>query len=258
MSAAAALPSVNGVPLAAADEALGADELRQRAHLELLRQAAQAAGLLAAGDPAPRQGALSQAASDAIEALLERELARPDPDEAACRRYHAAHEARYAVGERVQLRHVLFAVTPGVDVAALRQRAEACLIDLRARAPGEADRFGAVAAELSNCPSGAQGGMLDWLTAADCANEFAREVFGHAEIGVLPRLVHSRFGLHVVEVRARQAGSVPPFEAVRPAVRQTLQQQAFATALRHYLGQLAAGAQLEGVDLAAAATPLLQ
>ena len=58
---------------------------------------------------------------------------------------------RYAVGERVQLRHVLFAVTPGVDIDALRKRAEACLIDLRARTHGEVDRFaqgGSAAVEL--------------------------------------------------------------------------------------------------------------
>ncbi len=174
--------------------------------------------------------------------------------------------ARYAVGERALVRHVLFAVTPGVDVNALRQRAEACLIDLRAspsregdaRSGDGADRFAAVAAATSNCPSGAQGGELGWLTAADCAPEFARELFGHAEVGVLPRLVHSRFGLHVVEVLAREAGVQPAFEAVRAAVAQSLRQQSFATALRQYLQLLAGQARVQGVDLDAAATPLVQ
>jgi peptidyl-prolyl cis-trans isomerase C len=251
-------PSVNGVPIADVDEAPGADELRQRAHQELLRQAAIAAGLLEAGDPPPLRGAISERAGAAIEALIDRVVTPPQPDEAACRRYHAAHAARYAVGERAQVRHILFAVTPGVDVVALRQRAEACLIDLRARSRGEADRFAQAAAELSNCPSGRQGGELGWLEAADCASEFAREVFGHSEVGVLPRLVHSRFGLHVVEVLARESGAAPAYEAVRAAVRRTLEQQGFATALRHYLQQLAAQAHLQGVPLDSAATPLVQ
>jgi peptidyl-prolyl cis-trans isomerase C len=252
---------INDVPLAQPDEVLGADELRQRACTELLRQAAMAAGLLDAGDPAPVQGAISAAAGSAIEALLERELHTPEPSEEACRRHHAAHAARYAVGERALVRHVLFAVTPGVDVNALRQRAEACLIDLRAsptRGGAEADRFAAVAASTSNCPSGAQGGELGWLTSADCAPEFARELFGHAEVGVLPRLVHSRFGLHVVEVLAREAGVQPAFETVHAAVAQSLRQQSFATALRQYLQLLAGQARVEGVDLDAAATPLVQ
>jgi peptidyl-prolyl cis-trans isomerase C len=251
-----ALPSVNGVPLAQPDETLAADELRQRACTELLRQEAMAAGLLDAADPAPVQGAISEAAGSAIEALLERELPTPEPSEEACRRHHAANLARYAVGERALVRHVLFAVTPGVDVNALRQRAEACLIDLRSSSGN--DRFAAVAASTSNCPSGAQGGELGWLTAADCAPEFARELLGHTEIGVLPRLVHSRFGLHVVEVLARESGLQPSFESVHAAVAQSLRQQSFATALRQYLQLLAGQARVQGVELDAAATPLVQ
>lgn len=251
------LPYVNGVALALEDEPLSADELRQRACTELLRQAAISAGLLAADDPAPVAGASSEAASTAIEALLDAELQLPAPTDEACRRHHAANTARYSIGEKVLARHVLFAVTPGIDVNALRQRAEGCLLDLRCAEPGS-NRFAEVAASTSNCPSGAHGGDLGWLTQDDCAPEFARELFAHTEIGVLPRLVHSRFGLHVVEVQGREAGQVPSFEAVRSAVAQSLRQQGFATALRQYLQLLAGQAQLQGVDLDAADSPLVQ
>ena len=250
------LARINGVALVDADEHPDATSLRQRACTELLRQAAIDAGLLAADDPAPARGAISEAATDAIEALLDRELQLPEPSDEACRRHHAAHAARYAVGERVRLRHVLFAVTPGLDVNALRQRAEACLLDLRC--DGGTVRFAEVAATTSNCPSGAQGGELGWLDAGDCAPEFAYEVFGRAEVGVLPRLVATRFGWHVVEVLAREPGMQPPFESVRAAVAQSLRQQAFATALRQVLQRLAGAADLRGVDLEAAATPLAQ
>ena len=258
MSTFKTLPHINGVTLAAADEALGIEDLRQRACSELLRQAAIDAGLLAADDPVPRGGAMSEAASAAIEALLERELRQPEPSDDACRRHHAAQASRYAVGERVLARHVLFAVTPGVDVNALRQRAEGCLLDVRCAAPGGEDRFALAAAATSNCPSGAEGGALGWLTSDDCAPEFARELFGKPEVGVLPRLVHSRFGLHVVEVLAREPGQVPAFEAVKSAVAQALRQQTFTTALRQYLQLLAGQAQVQGVDLDASATPLVQ
>ncbi|GMV46941.1 MAG: hypothetical protein AMXMBFR66_23390 [Pseudomonadota bacterium] len=246
--------SVGGVALHAPGEAPDEATLRQRACTELLRQAAQRAGLLDASDRAADDGIASEAASAAIEALLERELVLPEPDEAACRRHHAAHAARYVRGERVQARHLLFAVTPGVDVAALRRRAEACLLDLRCRP----EAFAEVAREWSNCPSGQAGGALGWLEAQDCAPEFARELFGRAEVGVLPRLVSTRFGWHVVEVLARAPGEALPFEAVRSAVAQALRQQAWATALHQYLQLLASGATIRGVTLDAAATPLVQ
>lgn len=252
----AVVARVNGVPVALAGEDLGAEELRQRACTELLRQEAMRAGLLDPADPPPVAGATSEAASAAIEALLEQALDLPEPGEEACRRHHAANASRYAAGERAQVRHILFAVTPGVDVNALRKRAEACLIDVRADGSGQ--RFAAAAAQLSNCPTGAQGGELGWLLPSDCAPEFAREVFGHAEVGVLARLVATRFGLHVVEVLAREPGVVPGFESVRDAVAQGLRQQLFATALRQYLQVLAGQAQVQGVDLEAATSPLVQ
>ncbi len=103
-----------------------------------------------------------------------------------------------------------------------------------------------------------QGGELGWLLAADCAPEFARELFGRAEVGVLPRLVHSRFGLHVVEVLEREPGVQQPFEAVKSAVRMALRQQAYVTALRQCLKVLAGNAAVQGVDLDAAESPLVQ
>ena len=160
-------------------------------------------------------------------------------------------------GDRVLLRHILFAVTPGVDVRRLRDRAEQALLELRC-ADAQDDLFARRAAELSNCPSAEQGGSLGWVTAQDVAPELARELFGGQEVGVLPRLVHSRFGLHVVEVLRREIGTVAPFESVQAAVRLSLQQQAWATALRHYLQRLAGQAALVGVDLDGAESPLLQ
>lgn len=255
--AVAGVACVNGVALHRAGETLPAEELRQRACTELLRQAAQRAGLLDAADAACADGVPSAAAARAIEALVDRALAVPEPGDDDCRRHHAANPARWGAGERLHARHVLFAVTPGVDVVLLRQRAESVLLELRCADP-TGDAFAEAARTLSNCPSGAAGGDLGWIGADDCAPEFARELFGRAEVGVLPRLVHSRFGLHVVEVLARQPGDVPPYEAVRDAVARALHRQASLTALRQWLRVLAGQARLEGVDLDGVDSPLVQ
>lgn len=263
---ASALPGVariNGVALNSASETLDAEALRQRACTELLRQAAQRDGLLDAADAPSDDGVVSEAASQAIDAWLERALQLPEPSEEACQRHHAAHAARYRTGEQVRVRHILFAVTPGTDVVKLRNRAEACLLDVRCHdgsvgAGGTEVGFGKAARELSNCPSGELGGDLGWLATEDCAPEFARELFGHVEVGVLPRLVHSRFGLHVVEVLEREPGTAHPYTAVQGAVRLALRQQAWVTALRQCLQVLAGEAEVEGVVLDATDSPLVQ
>jgi peptidyl-prolyl cis-trans isomerase C len=83
-------------------------------------------------------------------------------------------------------------------------------------------------------------------------------VFAHQGLGVLPRLLQSRHGFHVVEILERQAGTIPEFEAVRGAVETTLQRQGFATALRQYLHVLAGQADIEGVDVEGSESPLVQ
>jgi len=249
---------INGIALHEADALLAPEDLRQRACTELLRQAAQRAGLLRSDDVPPTDGVISEAAAHAIEALLDRELRVPEPSEEACSRHFAAHEATYQTGERVRLRHILFAVTPGVDVVALRNRAETTLLDVRCHDGKSGERFADAARASSNCPSGADGGELGTLSAADCAPEFAREIFGRADVGVLPRLVHSRFGLHVVEVLSREPGIAQSFADVHGAVANSLRQQAYVTALRQYLSLLAGEARVEGIDLDASDTPLVQ
>jgi peptidyl-prolyl cis-trans isomerase C len=253
------IASINGIALHSMDDTLSPDELRQRACSELLRQAAVAQSLLGIDDLPSLDGVLSEAASSAIEALLDNNLRIPEPSLEACQRHYSAHQASYATGERVNVRHILFAVTHGVDVALLRQRCETCLLQVRCHdGQNSTERFAAEARKLSNCPSGAEGGLLGWLLASDCAPEFAQELFGSQEVGVLPRLVHSRFGLHVVEVLAREPGKVLPFESVHGAVTMALKQKTYVTALRQYMTLLAGNAVVQGIDLDAADSPLLQ
>ena len=253
------IASVNGIALHLPTDALSPDELRQRACSELLRQAAVAHSLLSVEDLPSADGILSEAASSAIEVLLGQNLLIPEPSEEACQRHYTGHQASYAIGERINVRHILFAVTEGVDLNLLRNRAESTLLNVRCH-DGKSldDLFAKDAKALSNCPSGAEGGQLGWLTSVDCAPEFAKELFGNKEVGVLPRLVHSRFGLHVVEVLAREAGKELSFESVRSAVAMALRQKTYVTALRQYLGLLAGQAVITCVDVDAFDSQLVQ
>jgi peptidyl-prolyl cis-trans isomerase C len=219
---------------------------RAAAVRELLRQRAVAAGLLA-------DDAGEDFVNEAIEALLEREVRTPEPEEDECRRWYDAHPEAFRSGDLVFVRHILFAVTPGVPVEPLRRKAEETLHALRK----DPERFAELAAELSNCPSGQQGGALGQLSRGESVPEFEREVFAGGE-GLLPRLVNTRYGFHLVAVDGRVEGRLLPFESVREAIALRLAGTVAERALQQYVQVLAAGAELEGVDLAAAASPLLQ
>ena len=56
--------------------------------------------------------------------MLEREVLLPEPSEEACQRHYAANKPQHVIDQAVHLRHILFAVTPGVDVQKLAQRAD--------------------------------------------------------------------------------------------------------------------------------------
>jgi peptidyl-prolyl cis-trans isomerase C len=259
-TAPAAIASINGIQLHEAGEALDEQTLRERACTELLRQQAVSAGLLPrfTGLSAPEPDAQTRAA---IEALLEAEVHSPEPGPEECRRHYEAHKPRFVVGQALHVRHILFAVTPGVPVNALAQRAEAALLEL-ARQGVAIDRFAQLAAELSNCPSSAQGGDLGWITPQDCAPELAKALFLQNDaiqaLGLHPRLVHSRFGLHIVEVLEREPGRLPEFAELQAQIGARLALQSQATALRQYMQLLVGQANVEGVELEGADTPLVQ
>jgi peptidyl-prolyl cis-trans isomerase C len=164
---------------------------------------------------------LDEAERHVIEAMTTTRSARRRRPGTECLRYYDANKAHFIVGQALHVRHILFAVTPGVNVHALSQRAETALLELIRKdvPPG---RFEQLAAELSNCPSSKEGGDLGWVTPEDCAPELANELFFQTDsrwgMGVHPRLVHTRFGLHIIEVLGRRKGKLPAFEEVQERI----------------------------------------
>lgn len=222
---------------------------------ELLLQRAGELGLLDGGAAREAVTFASREAEDAVIAqVLDADVATPLPSADECRRHYDAHRERFTSGDLVEASHILFAVTPGTPVGALRARAEQALAELREH-PG---RFAERARALSNCPSGAQGGSLGQFGRGQMVPEFEQAVFAAQAPGVLPELVASRYGFHVVRVDHRVAGCVLPFDAVAEAIAATLRAGVVERALRQYVQVLAGRADIEGVDLAGAATPLVQ
>lgn len=258
----AALPmaAVNGIELHPPGQRPDINQLRELAYTELLRQQAVRKGLLPrhTGLSAPELG---EAERKAIEAMVDAEVQSPQPHEDECARYYEANPSQFMVGQALHVRHILFAVTPGVNVHALTVHAEKALLELT-RKDASPGRFAQLAAELSNCPSSAQGGDLGWIGPDDCAPELANELFHqkHSQwgMGVHPRLIHTRFGFHIIEVLERRAGKQPAYAEVRERIAALLAMQSRARALHQYMSLLVGEALVEGIDLEGADSPLVQ
>jgi len=215
---------------------------------DLLVRRAIAAGMAECDDPA-------RVSDTAIERLLEREVRIPEPSEEECARYYTVHEDEFIDGELVAARHILFAVTDGAPATLIRARAEEAL----QRVQRQPEDFTECAAADSNCPSGKQGGQLGQLSRGQCVPEFEQALFdGSRTLGVLPRLVNTRFGFHIVAIDQRVPGRVLPFDSVRARIAAQLTARVQETALLQYVRVLAGqeGVVLPGIE--AASSPLVQ
>lgn len=221
-----------------------AEAARTLAVRELLRQRAEAVGI-----------ATEDRVDEAIDELLEQEPGVPEADEDACRRYFESNAERFRTPEEIELRHILLAASPADPGERTRQRdrAEALVATLR-ESP---ERFGERVGQYSDCPSADQGGHLGAVGRGQTVPEF-EEVVLRLPVGLAERPVETRYGFHVVEVLARSGGEPLAYEDVRGMIAEYLRERSWRRAVSQYVGQLAADAELEGVELEVPDSPLVQ
>lgn len=205
-------------------------------------------------DEAARLGVPTDDEEACIDTLLASQVQIPLADAASCRRYYEQHPQRFTVGELIEVDHILFQVTPRVPLEALRGLAEQALVELLAHP----EQFAEQARALSNCPSAEVGGNLGQLGRGDTVPEFERVVFTMNAGEILPRLVETRFGLHIVRVQRRIAGKLQPYEQVAEQIASLLKASCQDAAWRQYMQLLVGKARVEGITLEGADTPLVQ
>ena len=191
-----------------------------------------------------------------LRALIEREVAVPRADEAACRRYYDANIRRFRSPDLFEAAHILFVAAP--DDMEARDRARASAAALIAELTQAPSGFAAAAAAHSACPSSKQGGNLGQVSTGQTVPEFETALRGMVPGLVHPEPVETRYGLHVVRLDRRIDGEGLPFDLVRDRIADYLDEAVRRRAQQQYVSILAGRAQVSGVDLAAARGPLVQ
>lgn len=221
-----------------------AEAARRLAIRELLRQRAKVLGI-------ETQDRLDEA----IDELLEREVPIPEADETACRRYFESNRERFRAPEEVEMRHILLAAAPddAQGRTAARDKAEELVATLR-DAP---ERFEKLAAKHSRCPSADDGGRLGVVGRGQTVPELENVVL-RLPVGLAERPVETRYGFHVVEILSRAGGEPLDYDDVRLMIADYLRERSWRRAVSQYLQVLIADAEITGIDLEAAASPLVQ
>jgi peptidyl-prolyl cis-trans isomerase D len=131
-------------------------------------------------------------------------------------RYYNDNIEMFSTPEQVRASHILFK-TEGKDEAAVKAAAEKVL----AEAKGGAD-FAELAKKHSEDESNAKlGGDLDYFSRGRMVPEFENAAFG-AQPGLIPDLVKTGYGFHIIKVVDKKAGSVRTFDEVKAQIREQL------------------------------------
>jgi peptidyl-prolyl cis-trans isomerase C len=131
-------------------------------------------------------------------------------------------------------------------------QAQVLLLDLKAQ-PGQ---FAELALKYSACPSKAQGGSLGQVSKGQTVPELERQLFTLAP-GLAAKPLESRYGWHVISVDQRIEGQPLPYEAVAVAIHPVAARRV-AKALVQYLQTLIGAADIRGIALQGADSPLVQ
>ncbi|MFV0454073.1 MAG: peptidylprolyl isomerase [Pseudomonas sp.] len=191
----------------------------------------------------------------ATRALIEREVPLPLADEATCRKYYSGNRSRFVSAPLLAVRHILLACPP--DDAEARSLAQEQALVLLQQLQAAPQRFAELALQHSACPSKVQGGALGQLSKGQTVPEFERQLF-RLPVGLSQQPLESRYGYHLVFVDQRIDGEQLPYEAVAGSIRAELNQRVWQVGVSQYLQGLVGAANIEGILLQGAETPLMQ
>ena len=147
---------------------------------------------------------------------------KANPDD--IKAYYEQNKNRWSIPEQRRASHIL--IEFGDDKVAALKKAEGILAEVKA----DPSKFAAVAEKESQDPgSASQGGDLSFFGKGVMTKAFEDAVF-NAKKGDIVGPVETEFGYHIIYVTDIQAGSVEPFEAVKPEIeREYAEQMAIRT-----------------------------
>lgn len=181
----------------------------------------------------------------ALEQLLEQEVSAPPVTEEEVRRYFDANRQKFRSGDLFEVSHILFETAASADDRSALQEAETVLMHLM-DAP---ESFAQIAHEKSVCTSATLGGSLGQLSQGSVAPEFWSALVKFGKAGLLPHLVETRFGHHIVLIHRCAMGEALPFEAAEARVRASLTDRRKQLSYQQYIAHLIEQSEITGIDL---------
>ena len=180
--------------------------------------------------------------------VQQREIgSRVEVTEAEERAYYEAHTSEFATTPSVTLREIQInaevdSVKKAPSVGALDEAREKAL-EIRARIL-KGESFDKVAAQLSDAPSKANGGLIGPIS-RDEMNEALLKMMSTMKVGDLTPVINTATGAQFFKLESSIESTTLPFEAARPQIADKLSQQRAGAELKKYIQRLRAQAIIE-------------
>lgn len=247
--------SVNGVAIA--DDAVGREMQHHPASSreEAERQAASALVIRELLLQRVAEREIAGADEDQrIANLIDAEIHIPEPTEEEIGRYYRRNGLQFTSPALYRAAHIFFPARPSNEKASGEARAKADVILSEVRA--HPTRFEELARAHSACSSKEQGGSLGLVRKGDTNPEVERALAA-MDVGSTI-LVRSRHGYHVLRLDDRAPAVQLPLEKASGWIAEHLRKSSKRRAIAQYLQLLTARAKIDGIDVAAADSPLVQ
>ena len=189
-----------------------------------------------------------------IAALIEAEIKVPEPTDEEIARYYRRNGLQFTSPALYRAAHIFFPARASNEQASAeaKVKAEAVFAEVTANP----DRFADLGRAHSACSSKEDGGSLGLVRKGDTNVEVERAL-ATMDVGSI-MLIRSRHGYHVLRLDDRAPAAELPLEEAKGWIANHLRKTSKRRAIAQYLQLLAAGAKVEGVELAAADSPLVQ
>ena len=221
---------------------------------ELLLQEARRLNIVA--EPKTDVDGREETTDDALlRGLIEREVRVPVADEATSHRFYENNRRRFTTAALYEADHILIGARrdDSASYAAARERAASIAAVLAT----EPEQFAELARAWSACPSATLGGSLGQIAPGDTTEEFEAALVSLAP-GEISGPVETRYGVHVIRLNRRIEGNTLPFEAVRERIEAYLDDHVRRQATAQYIALLIGRADIRGISIEGANSPLVQ
>lgn len=174
-----------------------------------------------------------------IEATFKPQVSVSDDEEAA---FYGQNPQYFSQPEQVRASHILIQVKEDADDAAKAEAKKK--IEAVQKRLENGEEFSDLARELSEGPSGPNGGDLGYFGRGQMVKPFEDAVF-NMEKGEISGIVQTQFGYHIIKLTDKKPAGMVPFDQVKGQIGDHLFQIKLGKILQDYIDGLKTGADIE-------------